>query len=155
MKKPWPVFDWKLPLYCDQRILNDLYRGPGFLVVVWFGSVSPPPPLLSVSSTGDTQEDYKRETRFSRERDRGGGGRGAETYDRLVLYKLFNTLWLQLSVHMRYHWHFCCLTIVISYDSPFKTERVRHRPYVNSWLLLVAIIWVSVAVFFSANWTFS
>ncbi len=89
MKKPWPVFDWKLPLYCDQRIFNDFYRGTGFLVVVWFGSLSTPShPLLSVSSNGDTEEDCKRET--------GRGGRGAETYDRQVLYKSFNTLWLQL-----------------------------------------------------------
>ncbi len=49
------------PIPNPLRVLND-YRGPGFLAAVWFGS-SPPPPLLShpsVSSTGDTQEDWKK-----------------------------------------------------------------------------------------------
>ncbi len=37
-------------------------RGPGFLVVVWFGSTFDPSPILpSVSWTGDTQENWERE----------------------------------------------------------------------------------------------
>jgi hypothetical protein len=34
------------------------YRGPGFIAVLWFGS----PPLPSVNSTEDTQDDWERET---------------------------------------------------------------------------------------------
>ncbi len=44
------------------------YRGPSFLAVLGFGSFpSPLLPLLSVSSTGDTQEDLERETRGASE----------------------------------------------------------------------------------------
>ncbi len=48
-----------------------VYRGPGFLALIWFGS-SPAPshPLPSVSSCCDTQEDGERETTFWQ----GGGG---------------------------------------------------------------------------------
>ncbi len=46
-----------------------IYRGPGFL------ELSPPPP--PVSSTGDTQEDWERNTCW-RERERGAG---AKSYD--------------------------------------------------------------------------
>ncbi len=58
------------------------YRGPSFLVVVWFGS-SPNPyplPLPSVSSTCDTQEDWERETTCWQE-TRGGDGGGAKLCD--------------------------------------------------------------------------
>ncbi len=71
-----------------------IYRGPGFLAVKWFASSPAPPPpnsLPSVSSTGDTQEDWERETTCWRERG-GGGGWGA-TAKRLVKYKSFNILW--------------------------------------------------------------
>ncbi len=37
-----------------------LYRGPGFLVVVWFAHRPHSLPSPSVSSTGDTQEDWAR-----------------------------------------------------------------------------------------------
>ncbi len=57
-----------------------IYRGPGFLAVVWFGSS----PSLPSSSTGDTQADWERETAG------WGGGGGRES---LVLYKSFNNLW--------------------------------------------------------------
>jgi hypothetical protein len=42
-----------------------IYRGPGFLAIVWFGSFpppSPPPSLQSVSTAGDTQEAWERES---------------------------------------------------------------------------------------------
>ncbi len=56
-----------------------IFRGPNFLAVVWFGSTTTLPPILhSVSSTGDTQEDWERETSCWRERWEGGG-RGAES----------------------------------------------------------------------------
>ncbi len=49
-----------------------IYTGPGFLAVVWFSSSSIPPPLLpSVCLTGDTQEDWERETTFWQERGEG------------------------------------------------------------------------------------
>ncbi len=60
-----------------------IYRGSGFLGVVWFSS---PPPLPSVSSTGDTNEDNL----FTGE----GGGRNeiGRRRESLVLYKSFNTI---------------------------------------------------------------
>ncbi len=49
-----------------------------------------PPPLPSVSWTGDTQEDWERETTCLRERGEKWGGRGAESYERK---KTCNTVW--------------------------------------------------------------
>ncbi len=77
------------------------YRGPVFLVVVWLGSFPlsfPPPPLPSVSWTGDTQEDWEGETTGWRERE-GGGGRSQIIRQRenLVLYNTVHTLWSKLS----------------------------------------------------------
>ncbi len=49
-----------------------IYRGPGLLVVVLFSSSPTPfPPLPSVSSTGDTHENWERETMLL-----GGEGEG-------------------------------------------------------------------------------
>ncbi len=59
-----------------------IYRGPYFLAVVymkWLLS-HPPPPVPLESSTGDTQEDWERETTCWRERGDEGGG-GAKSYD--------------------------------------------------------------------------
>jgi hypothetical protein len=79
-----------------------IYRGPGFLAVVWFGSSSfPATPFPSHVSKldGDTQEDWERETTFWRERGREGGWvririiRPQKSM-MVVLYKSFNTLWL-------------------------------------------------------------
>ncbi len=67
-----------------------IYRGPGFLAVIWFGS-SPNPfsPFPSVSSTGDTQEDEKERQVVD---GRGGGqGRGwAESYDHKKAWSSMN-----------------------------------------------------------------
>ncbi len=52
-----------------------IYRWPGFLAVVWFGSTPTPSPLLSASSTGDTQETEK-ERQFAD--GRFGKGMGVE-----------------------------------------------------------------------------
>ncbi len=56
-----------------------IYSGPAILDVVWFGSSpTPTPPLPSVSSTGDKQEDYRKRVNLIW----------------LVLYKSFSTLWV-------------------------------------------------------------
>ncbi len=51
--------------------------------------LGPPPPLFppSVSSTGDTLEDWERETTWWGDRGEGGGEKAC------VIYKSFNTLW--------------------------------------------------------------
>jgi hypothetical protein len=73
-----------------------IYRGPGFLAILWFGSS--PPPLPSVSSTGDTQEDWEKKPTWWQK----GGGRGRSRIIRpqesLVLFKSFNTLWVGLTL---------------------------------------------------------
>jgi hypothetical protein len=62
---------------CRSTFLYDwmMYRGPDFLVVIWFVSSPPPPPLplRSVSSTGDTQWDWEGETTCWEERGKGVG----------------------------------------------------------------------------------
>ncbi len=72
------LLDWFMPRRTPttpppQRVLNDLQRAR-LSRSLWLGS-SPPP------STGDTQEDWERETTCSRERGEGGG-RGTESFDR-------------------------------------------------------------------------
>ncbi len=73
-----------------------IYRGPGFLAAVWFGSS--PTPYLPPSTVSKLD---RRHTGRLRKRDNllggGGGGkkgfgRGAESYESLVLYKSFNNL---------------------------------------------------------------
>ncbi len=49
--------------------------------MIWFLAHPLPPHLPSVSSIGDTQEDWERETTCCGERGVGGSGRGAELYD--------------------------------------------------------------------------
>ncbi len=58
-------------------------RGSVFLAVVWLGSSPTPfPPITSVSSNSDTQEDWERETTCSGETGLGGEGGGwAKSYD--------------------------------------------------------------------------
>jgi hypothetical protein len=72
-----------------------IYRGAGFLAaVVKFGfSSTPLSPSPVPKSIGDTQE----ERRVAEGRGKGGGGRGAEILPQeiLVLYKSFNTPWIQ------------------------------------------------------------
>ncbi len=79
------------------EIIEWIQKGQGFLAIVWFGS-SPTcsPPLPSVSSTGDTQQDHEKKTSCWRERGGRGWARSGiiRTQEYLVLYKLFNTLWL-------------------------------------------------------------
>jgi len=67
-----------------------IYRGPGFLAVAWFDS-SPTlsTPFASVSSTGDTQEDWEREATFWRKRGEWGGF-GAELHDRKKSWSSIN-----------------------------------------------------------------
>jgi hypothetical protein len=64
-----------------QRVLNDLKRTRlSCRLIIWLKDTPPSPPLPSVSSTGETQEDGERETTCRRERGEGGGG-GAQSYD--------------------------------------------------------------------------
>ncbi len=70
--KPWEVHDF-VP---QTRQYWMIYRGPGFLAVLWFGSPPNPSNLpLPTSSTGDKQEYWERETTFWR--GVGGGGETA------------------------------------------------------------------------------
>jgi len=68
------------PDTAPQRVLNDLQRTRHSCVrMIWLLAPHPPPspPLPSVSQTGDTQDDWERETSCWRER-REGDRRGAE-----------------------------------------------------------------------------
>ncbi len=56
---------------CFAREYWMIYRGPGFFAVVFCGSL-PTPSLASVSSAGDAQEDWERETTWDRRRCMGG-----------------------------------------------------------------------------------
>jgi len=81
-----------------QRVLNVLEKTRAFSLKYHLTLSHPlPPSLPSVSSTGDTQKDWERETTCWL--DRGLGGVGARSYilrrENLVLYKWFNTLWCQ------------------------------------------------------------
>ncbi len=78
-----------------------MYRGPGFLAVLWLGSsptLSPPPSPVSISATGDTQ-DQKTETesQLADGRMRGGGWRGAESYDRYKAWSCINQYSLRVT----------------------------------------------------------
>jgi hypothetical protein len=76
-----------------------LYRGPGFLAAVYFGSTPTPPPRLSRQKDRPATH---RKTEKERQVGDGrweGDGRGAESYDRkkalsMVFYKPLNTLWV-------------------------------------------------------------
>jgi hypothetical protein len=83
-------------------------RGKGFLVVLIFGS-SPTlslPHLPSVSLTGDTKEDWERETAWWREKvngqEMGYRSRIIQLQESLILYKSLNTL---CSTHCTTTWH--------------------------------------------------
>jgi len=109
-----------------------IYRGPGFLAVVWFGfspTSCPPPPHPSASSTGDSLEDWDCEKERQLADGRvGGRGLGEETNRTTArkhgpLYcKLFNTLCLkpsqeifQPSIMFRLLWFLGTGHSVISY----------------------------------------
>ncbi len=88
-----------------------IYRGPSFLAVVWFGSSPTPSTHLP---SGDTQEDWEKETTCWRER--GGKvwarSRTIRPQDCLVLYKLFNTLWYHVCTYSKGN---ICLHIVYAH----------------------------------------
>ncbi len=72
-----------------------IYRGPGFLPVVWFcSSLTLSPPLPSVRSSGDTQEELrKRDNLLMGEEGRGWArSRIIRLKEILVIYKSFKTL---------------------------------------------------------------
>ncbi len=72
-----------------------IYRGAGFLAVVWFGSSpAPSPPLLSASRLSLSQSPFVSPVELADVR--GGGWGRSQTIRRqesLVLYKSFNTLY--------------------------------------------------------------
>ncbi len=77
-----------------------IYRGPGFLVVIWFGS-SPIPlsPLRSTSCLSFPVFLFVAGRAYLRERRVGGGG-GAESYDRVKAWPFMNdsTTYVSLSL---------------------------------------------------------
>jgi hypothetical protein len=98
-KRRYSFIHPRLPTHHPESIkwfIEDQAFSPSF-------DFAPPPtpflPLPSVSSTGDTQEDWERETSW-RERGAEGVGGRSQTMRRResqVLYKSFNTLWPHLS----------------------------------------------------------
>jgi hypothetical protein len=65
-----------------------IFRGPGFLAVVGLGSSPTLPPLPSVSSIGETQENWEKETTCWREGE--GAGEEPNQYDRKKLWSSIN-----------------------------------------------------------------
>ncbi len=75
-----------------QRVLNKFTESQAFSRSYGLAPRPPtPPPLPSVSSNGDTQEDWERETTCWGERVEGGG-RGAKSYDRKESWSSTNFL---------------------------------------------------------------
>jgi hypothetical protein len=68
-----------------------IYRWPGFVAVAWFGTTPtsfPGQRGVSLSSCVSAVELTD---------ERGGSGRGDQSYDSMALYKSFNTLWRKVS----------------------------------------------------------
>ncbi len=85
-----------------------IYRGPGFLGVLWFGSYTTPSTLSRQEARPATQEDWERETTCWQEKGGRGWWRNPSVWRRqsLVLYYTLNTL---------------CIHIIFSW--PWKDER--------------------------------
>jgi hypothetical protein len=65
-----------------------IYRGPGFLAVIYDSAAIPPPPLSFHVSKLDRRHAHSKTEKESQLADRRGGegdGRGAESYDRKKL----------------------------------------------------------------------
>ncbi len=80
-------------------------RGSCFLAVVWFCSFPSNPSLPSVSSSGDSQKVWERETTFLGE---GVGGGGAKSYDgekvwSSINHSLLSVLWGVSSSHRQHY----------------------------------------------------
>ncbi len=83
----------KVNRYIEQGVLNDLRRTR--LSRRCMNLL--PPPFQSVSSTGDIQEDWDRETACLREKGEGVGEEQTHTTrEGMVLYTLFSTLWYRV-----------------------------------------------------------
>ncbi len=64
-----------------------IYRGPGFLAVIWFGSTpNPHPPVSKLHRRHKTTEK-------ERQLADGKGGRGRPPHESLTIYRSFNPLW--------------------------------------------------------------
>ncbi len=78
-------------IICSREQLWMIYRGPGFLVVLWFGS-SPnratPFPLSPQQARPAIHRNTEKERQLAV--GRGGGGWGAETYDRTKAWSSIN-----------------------------------------------------------------
>ncbi len=90
-------------MYCNLHVREYwmVYRRPGFLsAAVWFAPPPSLPPLFrlpSESSTGDTPEDWERETTCWRKRGVGGGiGQMKRPQESLLRYISVNTLMINV-----------------------------------------------------------
>ncbi len=110
----------------EKRVCREywmIYRCSVFLAVVWFNSSPTPssPPLPSVSSTSDTQEDWERETTFWREK--GGGWVKSQIIrpqESLGLYESFNTL--------REYMYVCTEEFDLRWENCLSVLHTRHEP---------------------------
>jgi hypothetical protein len=128
-----------------------IYRGPGFLAVLWFGSSKSPPPLPSVRSTGDTQEDLltgeegRRRSQIIRQRES------------LVLYKNIQSF-LSLPAHTPPHYFSVNSFLKVMTTSPYSRPRlfpIRSNVGVGArictfWTLKMSLWWDVVFATFQA-----
>jgi hypothetical protein len=67
-----------------------MYRGPGFLALLWFGFSHTPYPPKSPVSMPDRRQAGRLRKRATCWRQRGEGGRGSESYDRKKAWSSIN-----------------------------------------------------------------
>ncbi len=111
--------------YERNRIREDwmVYKGPGFLAVVWFGSspTSSPVSKLSLFLSLPPRAHW-------RERVERGWARSRiiQPWESLVLYKLFNTLWTACRIWDRECLGLCCPLPTVHVEGPilFVTENL-------------------------------
>jgi hypothetical protein len=103
-----------------KKSIDLLYRGPGFLAVVWFGSLPPPHPLPAIHRKTEKERQLA-----------DGRGVGEEPSLRrresTVLYKLFNTLWFFLSWNKKEKTFYIMRNIYKQQKSGSFLQQVRQR----------------------------